>query len=70
MPPSVACAGVVEGFRIGREDTRVSLVRFTKHSDIQFHLNEHFKKDDVIEAIDDMGYRFQTTLFILIYFVI
>ncbi|ELU01857.1 hypothetical protein CAPTEDRAFT_191278 [Capitella teleta] len=52
---------VTDLFTIGENDTRVSVVLFGNSAEVQFYLNDHYTKEDVHNAIDNIQHREENT---------
>ena len=45
----------VDSLDIAKEDDNVAAMVYAEHSQLEFHLNQHFKKDDIKEAIKNFS---------------
>ena len=47
---------MVRSFTIGKDDTNVALVLYSKKAQVVFKLDKYYKTDDIVQAIEKMSY--------------
>ncbi|XP_078342465.1 uncharacterized protein LOC144628269 isoform X2 [Oculina patagonica] len=47
---------IVRSFKIGKEDTNVAVVLYSKKAQVVFDLDKYYKTDDIVKKIEEMSY--------------